>query len=118
MRLKKDYVQGLEKLPEGVYLIYVFGFNIQTDLIKSVGGGLVQGLFGMFSLSLSDGECVSLESRKIMNPICKFTGKIICLSILFVMGIFENWFIQGVYFCINIWYKQFILEFISQMGGH
>ena len=39
--------------------LFVVGFSIQTDLIKSLGGELVQGLFGMFSLSLSGGECVS-----------------------------------------------------------
>ena len=58
--------------------------------MKSVRGEKVQGLFGMFSLSLSGGECVSLESRKIINPICKFTGKIICFPVLFVIGILKT----------------------------
>ena len=79
------------------------GFSIQTDLIKSVGSELVQGLFGMFSLSLSGGEFVSL-SRKIIKPMCKSSGKIICFPVLFVMGIWKTG-LFSVYFCINVWYK-------------
>ena len=65
------------------------GFSIQTDLIRSVGGELVQGLFGMFPLSLSGGEFVCL-SRKIRKPICKSFGKIICFPVLFEMGILKT----------------------------
>ena len=70
--------------------LWLVELNKWTALIKSVEGVLLQGLLGMFSLSLSDSECVSLESRKIINPICKFTGKIICFSILFVIGILKT----------------------------
>ena len=89
LKQKKGYVQVLEKWPEGVHLICVVGFSIQTDLIKCVGSELVQGLFGMFSLSLSGSEFVS-SSRKIIRPICTSSGKIICFPILFVMGILKT----------------------------
>ena len=55
--------------------LWLVELNKRTALIKSVEGVLLQGLCGIFSLSLAD-------IGKIINPSCKFAGRIICLSYL------------------------------------